>query len=51
MGTHRAIGSRPLFIHQEDAGWIIYGPEIGTSKRIHYLLATKDLEAGTQGNV
>lgn len=51
MGNHRAIGSRPLFFHQEDAAWIIYGSEIGTSKRILYLLVTKDLETGAQGNV
>lgn len=32
--------------HQEDAGWIIYGLEVGTSKRMLYpFLATKDPES------
>ncbi|XP_044916586.1 uncharacterized protein LOC123386232 [Felis catus] len=32
---------------QEDAGWILYGLGVGTSKRIHHLLATEDVEART----
>ena len=39
MGNHKSHWLHtPIFFHQEDTGWMIYGSEIGTSKRILYLL-------------
>lgn len=52
VGTHSEIGSGWASVfHSKGAAWIIYGLEVGTSKRIHYLFqVTKDLEASTQRN-
>ncbi|XP_042845144.1 uncharacterized protein LOC102955708 [Panthera tigris] len=48
LGSSSIRGGGHMMVNQEDAGWILYGLGVGTSKRIHrLLLATEDVGART----